>query len=266
MTSGQPAPEPAPAPSIPAPLIPAPALTPEPVPAPAPALAYPAPAPIPVVPPATDTCNGTYGEDCSCESNLPELLVKLAPKPTATCSNGVWTVSSTINLGIEQWDFKSDSIVVNGDFTSSLATILTISVNTTGTPPSFHLTCKNIQMGGELYVNLLDGTVGDHSTEIVKFATYDSSAIYTLNAPTLPSAYKLCRSFVNNPGIFVNGTYGAVFLDVSLTTNLFNCVTGKGDRTWVLALMILSGIHVALLLLFCLVTCKNADLYPKVWE
>eukprot|EP01123_Difflugia_compressa_P009009 TRINITY_DN2871_c0_g1_i1.p1 TRINITY_DN2871_c0_g1~~TRINITY_DN2871_c0_g1_i1.p1 ORF type:complete len:135 (+),score=6.90 TRINITY_DN2871_c0_g1_i1:32-406(+) len=124
-------------------------------------------------------------------------------------------------------------------------------------------------MKGTVTILLKDSPIGNYNIDLMEFAKFDSASSYKLNPVDLPSSYSLCRT-ISNTLLERNGTSvtgGSLMLKAQVADKPgFDCLTGRGDRTWVVAIMILCGIQVLLLLFFCLVTCKNDQLYSKVWD
>jgi len=220
--------------------------------------------PVPNAP--TGNCT-LFGADCSCASNITEVCSKGA---ITKCSKGVWYVTGNIILGDNaDWDFQSDTIFITGDFTSTSSAQLTISVNpVSGSKPSFFVNVTgNTIMDGTLNVNLLDSPVGFLSVLFIGYTAQLGSGSYTIPPPTLPDDVKLCRDVLNEgQTVYTNGSYITIGFDTTIQQNTYSCATGRGDRSWVVALMILAGIHALLILIFCFVTCKKKSLYTKVWE
>jgi len=228
------------------------------------------PTSTPSVVPPTGNCT-IPNSDCTCASNLNDLFPLLVNnKAGAKCAGGVWTVNDTLNLGGVEFNFQSDTLLIHGAFSSSSAALLTISVDPMNNKPSFFVNVLgNAYMAGTINVNLLSAPVAATSSPILHCESETLNSYNLAASPTLPDAYKLCRTVLNQ-GITMS-TNGTMSVTIDYTVVIqdkvgFNCVTGRGDRSWVVALMILAGIHAFLILLFCLVTCQADSLYSKVWD
>jgi len=227
-------------------------------------------APSPVTPnsPTTGNCT-TPLSDCTCEYDMNELIFLSSNSPTfATCSKGVWTVNGSISIpGNVNWNFGSDHIIIYGDFTSVSPAQLTISINPdSGSKSFFTAVSGTVTLSGSLIVDLLDAPV-DPSVS-VPFIRYPLGGLFllTVTNPTIPEAFLLCRTAMDS-GITTTTSNNVT---LSYVTNIearigCDCVTGC-NRSWVIALMILAGVHALLILVFCIVTCKDDSLYQKVWE
>jgi len=225
-------------------------------------------APLPVTP--TTTPAGNCSGDCTCECNMNYLLFLTDNiLTTATCSNGVWTVNGDLSIpGNVNWNFQSDTILLSGNFASVSPAQLTISINPDSGSKSFFIAVSgSVTLTGSLIVDLLDAPVDP--TVSVPFMYYPVGGVFQLSVsnPTLPEAFLLCRTAMDS-GITTT-THGNNVTQ-SYVTNIearagCDCVTGC-NRSWVIALMILAGVHALIILVFCLVTCKNDELYTKVWD
>jgi len=94
-----------------------------------------------------------------------------------------------------------------------------------------------------------------------------NNAFPSASAPSMPPyPFSLCRVYENQPKLTIE-TNTRLVLHMQIKNHpTFDCTKGRGDREWTIALMIIVSIHALIFLVFCLVTCKKADLKQKIWD
>jgi len=90
------------------------------------------------------------------------------------------------------------------------------------------------------------------------------------DTPTLTQDWVLCRRITGiqvttEPNFNTN-----MITQIAAVTIVdkpgWDCVTGRGSRSWVVVLMVVLGIHAIILIIAAIVTCKVVSLREKIWD
>jgi len=233
----------------------------------APPTAPPTAAPTAATPPSTGppVCS-LYGADCSCAHDMNAFLHSLnIVSPTATCAAHTWTYPQSLDIGNQNWNILSDTVVIQGNFSAGPSATIQVSLSPDDASNSGLFSVSRLTSGGNIFFNLLTAPDGDYTIPVVDYASYDNTVQFTPNVPTLPEGFTICRMF--KPDSSVIYTANAYNLVVHITDNpTYSCTDGRGDRSWTIAFMVLLSLHAICLLVFCLVTCKKESLKEKIWD
>jgi len=192
------------------------------------------------------------------------------------CNNGTWNIAAHVVLIGKEYVLKTDTLSVNGGFnlTFNTDTTLSLQVDPHGVQRSGRIIVSgHIIMKGTVNVNFTEAPITpddadrpaeSFTTVLMIYGSRDLANQFTVSLPLLPKSAQYCE-IVDSTTPTYGPTSFSITTSVSKTEGI-NCQTGKGDRSWVLILIIVSSVHGVLLVLFCLITCKNSDLKEKIWE
>jgi len=204
-------------------------------------------------------CNGTYGSDCSCRTNMNAFLSQIGQNTTqATCVEHLWTYNGDINMGDNTWEIDQDNVYVTGSFVGSPSAKFIISLSPGDVSGSGLLTVGQSFTPDNtvLVVNLVTAPVGSYKMIVVEYGVPTNTPEYEFSPqqPNLPQAYSTCRSLdhSNPPGIFYYQTN--VTMTVSILQNPNVGCSGDQrnngvNRDWAIAIMIVLSLHAICLLL-----------------
>jgi len=213
--------------------------------------------------PGNSTC---FTPGC-CAHDFQALLNSINNLGTATCTAGHWDYFGDLSLNDVNWNLKTDTVNILGDFLTTGNTKIHFDLNPTINPSGLLTVSKKWTPFGSYTFSLL-GTAppATYDMTIVQFQTTEKG-FPAASAPQLPPyPYSLCRVYESNPSLTIESNTRLVLHMQIKNHPTFDCEKGRGDRDWVIVLMILVSIHALFFLVFCLVTCKKADLKQKIWD
>jgi len=181
------------------------------------------------------------------------------------CAGGAWTYPKTLILDSCTWDIKTDTVVIQGDMATTANTQIHMILNPGATPSALINVATKWSPLGSYTFDLFAAPVGTYVITLVQYLTRDPGAP-TASSPTFPPyPFNLCRVPDGKPSLSVENSQLVMNLAIK-NHPTFDCVNGRGNRDWVIVLMILVSIHAVFFLLFCLITCKKEDLKEKIWD
>jgi len=217
----------------------------------------------------------------TCDPAFQTFVQNIGNNPAPNCINGEWQLTpttGTFDIGTQSWDIASNHIRIFGNVLSQPS------------PVYYHFNIDPLNPGdsGQL---IATGTV--NLTGIVKFTLLNAPADPTdgispvtsnvvfmsfppgrligepfsgssQSEPNLVPPYNFCRSL--NSAQVTAAANNITLTIVTAGKAGASCASGRTDRLWVLALIILLCIHGVALVLFALITCKNESMKAKVWD
>jgi hypothetical protein len=189
-------------------------------------------------------------------------------RATAQCTAGQWVYTGVLSLDNVYWDIKTDTVNIIGDLKTTPNTKIHFDINP-GSTPSALISTSLIWSPIGTYTFSLVGTAppGTYDVTLVQFQSREGAGFPSASAPQMPPyPYSLCRVYENDPKLTIE-TNTRLVLHMQIKNHpTFDCEKGRGDRSFAIGLMIILSIHAVLFLIFCLVTCKRADLKQKIWD
>jgi hypothetical protein len=187
-------------------------------------------------------------------------------RASATCTAGQWTYTGILNLDNVYWDIKTDTVNIIGELVTTTNTKIHFDINPGGTPTALLSTSGKWSPLGTYTFSLVTAPPGTYDMVLVQFQSR-GGGFPAASAPSMPPyPFSLCRVYENDPKLTIE-TNTRLIIHMQIKNHpTFDCVKGRGDREWTIALMIIVSIHAVIFLVFCLVTCKKADLKQKIWD
>jgi len=203
-----------------------------------------------------------------CAHDFQAFLDSIADpnRATAQCTAGQWVYTGVLSLNNVNWDIKTDTVNIIGDLVTTGSTKIHFDINPGGTPSALISTSAKWSPLGTYTFNLVAAPPGTYDVTLVQFQSRDAG-FPGASAPEMPPyPFSLCRVYENQPKLTIE-TNTRLVLHMQIKNHpTFDCEKGRGNRDWVIVLMILVSIHALFFLIFCLVTCKKADLKQKIWD
>jgi len=224
---------------------------------------------------AQNCSNGRYGSTCFCTFDFPSMLKSIGVDPSiAFCkSNPVgWSYPASLNLKNGAVNLGTDHLEVTGNLTATSSTSFFMILDQRDQSASGLIDVTGLFIQGSAVTVLSVRNANDTTNITYTIARWTTAvpASYpdklAIQFPTVASDFRACRT-IQSP-LTPNFGSNTVTINPHLKPKPgWDCATGtRGDRSGIIVMAVLLGIHAICLLVFRAVTCKIVNLKERIWD